>query len=201
MIFRELFPGSEVPRKLDTFSVVYITVLSILAFVTAKLPYKYWRLEKTLGEVASEVSGKSNVKLHCNSLFESVFYEGYSYGSFTLAGLAKIDEKKILLQYPWCRHLMNYLDDPEDADKEELFSVPLFTHEVMHIRGERNEQKTECQSVQRNHVVAMMLGVPKNLALSHADYHYEKVYPDHAYFDRLCTKGGKLDERNETPIW
>jgi len=50
----------------------------------------------------------------------------------------------------WCGHLDDYLDDPKNAKGETLWALHVFTHEVMHIRGERNEQVTDCQAYQRN---------------------------------------------------
>ena len=200
LILREIFK-QDVPDKFDTFSISYICVLAILAFICAWTPYKYWKLERLLAKTAAEVAKVESVDLQCNTLLQSAFYEGYSYGSFTMAGLAFPEERKIILQYPWCKHLMNYLDDPYDADNNELFSVPLFTHEVMHIRGELNEIKTECQAVQRNDKVAQMLGVPSFIAIRDAIRHYDGAYQRHAYFSPECAKGKSLDERLDSAVW
>ncbi len=201
LIFRELFPGKDRLGKFDGFTLFYIAILTSLAFVCASVPYQYWKLETLLAKTAAEFAEVDEVDVHCNSLFESVFYENYSFGSFTMAGLAFIEQKKIILQYPWCRHLMNYLDDPYDADADEQFSLPLFTHEVMHIRGERSEPKTECQAIQRNYDVAIALGVPDLLAENNALEYYRNTYPTHAYFNRDCAKGKPWDEQLDDSIW
>ena len=46
----------------------------------------------------------------------------------------------------------------------------------MHIRGEENEKKTECQAVQRNHIAAELLDVPATLARIHALIYYKEMY-------------------------
>jgi hypothetical protein len=58
---------------------------------------------------------------------------------------------------PWCGTLMSYLAHPEHATDIEVESLDIFTHESMHIRGEMNEARTECEAVQRNYRVAKLL--------------------------------------------
>ena len=74
-------------------------------------------------------------------------------------------------------------------------------HEVMHIRGERNESKTDCQAIQRNHHIGVMLGVEPATARRNALKYYNKLYPNHPYFHKECKRRGKLDEKLDNPIW
>lgn len=80
-------------------------------------------------------------------------------------------------------------------------SLSLFTHEVMHIRGELNEAKTECQSIQRNHKVAELLGVPTYLAEENARAYYQNIYPRHPYYSSKCAPGKAYDEALPGAVW
>ncbi len=40
----------------------------------------------------------------------------------------------------------------------------MFTHQSMHVRGDLNEARTDCQAVQRNYWAAKLLGVPDTIA-------------------------------------
>lgn len=201
LVIKEIFPSESKPEPFDSFSVIFILFFTSLAFVAARAPYQYWKLERNLSEVAAKFAEVESVDMHCNGLFESVFYEGYSYGSFTMAGLAFFEERKIILQYPWCRHLINYLESPEEADQKQRFSLQVYVHEIMHIKGERNEVKTECQAIQRGETVAIYLGVPESTAREHAVQYYKEQYPLHPYFSPNCAPGGELDEKLWNPTW
>ena len=54
----------------------------------------------------------------------------------------------------------------------------MFTHESMHVRGERNEARTECEAVQRNYRAAKLLGVPDATAKRNALDYYNNLYKE-----------------------
>ena len=144
------------------------------------------------------------VSFHCNTLLDTMFDR-----NSLAAGHANPETGDIVFQKPWCDVLRDYLDDPEDADDRELASLNLFTHEAMHIRGELNEAATECQSVQRNHRAARLLGVGAALADAHAIRYFRDVYAlrersgafSATYHSTECRPGGALDERLTDAVW
>ena len=195
MIYRELTSDSD---KFDGFAVGYIIVLASLAVVCVRPSYKTWRLEVFLSEKASEISGREDVKVGCNTLFDSIF-NGRGIDSGT--GTAHIEAGEIYFENGWCKSFMKYLDAPEGAADEEVFSMNLFTHEVMHIKGERHELKTECQAIQRNHVVGVVLGVDPWVAKENALRYYKDIYPRVNYFSSECKPEGAFDEKLDGAIW
>ncbi len=95
------------------------------------------------------------------------------------------------------------------ASSEELESLDMFTHESMHIRGELNEARTECQAVQRNYRAAKLLGVPDATAKRNALEYYHVDYQmrgtiggmQAAYYSDQCAPGKALDEHLSDSTW
>ena len=94
------------------------------------------------------------------------------------AGHANPKTGEIGLQHPWCSTLRSYLAHPSRANEEELWSLAMFTHESMHMRGELNEARTECEAVQRNYRAAKLLGVPDAIAKRNALDYYNNLYKE-----------------------
>jgi hypothetical protein len=195
LIYREIVNPMG---KFDNFSIIYILVLALLTFSSVRPVYKTWRLESFLTEKASIISERIDVTVKCNSVFDTLF-DGK--GLESLAGTAYPDTGEIFFDNGWCKNFMGYLNDPREASEEELFGMHVFTHEVMHIRGELNERKTDCQAVQRNHTVGELMGIEPSVAKLNAKKYYQTLYPKHSYFDEECKPNGKYDERLPDAIW
>lgn len=136
--------------------------------------------------------------VHCNTLLDTLFDEEPRVG-----GHANVETGYIVIQYPRCYTLMDYLNHPAQADKNELMSLNILTHESMHARGEHNEAITECQSVQRNYRTALLLGVPESIAKQNALDYYNTNYLKRrdGYFSRQCAPGKELDEHLSDSTW
>lgn len=182
--------------RFDAFNCIYLAVLTLLAVSSIWFPMKQWRLESFLSKKSTELTGVQSVTVHCNSLFDSIFTPHVS-----VAGLAYVEEKKIVFEYQWCNDITEYLKHPENVSGRELFSLAIFTHESMHIRGERDEKKTECQAVQRNHMASNILGVPDLISRRNAIAYYKNNYPEHLYFTSSCAPGKELDENLAGSVW
>lgn len=191
MIYREIKSHQE----LDTFSIVYIAVLFILALLSGKPIIDHWRFESFLSANASLLADGRPASVKCATVFESV------YDQLGLAGTGNPTTGEIVLQYPTCNDLRDYLDDPETANEKALTSLHVFTHEAMHIRGELNELKTDCQAIQRNIRAAIMLGVRVHIAEKSALAYYSGPYRKHSYFSEECAKGKAFDENLSDSIW
>jgi len=195
LIFREIRNSHG---KFDGFSVGYISVLAILAGACIYPSYKIWKLEKMLSEKASIIAERPNVKVRCNSIFDTLFS---GKGVTSPAGTAYIETGEIFFESGWCKNFMAYLDNPRNPDYEVLFAMHIFTHEVMHVRGEYNEKKTDCQAIQRNHLVGDLLGIDREVSMKNAKTYYSKFYFRHPYFHKGCKPGGTLDEKLKDPVW
>lgn len=191
MIYREL--NSE--KALDTFALGYIAVLAVLAILSGYPIIDHWRFERLLSAKATELADNKRAKVKCATVFQSV------YDKFGLAGTGNPYTGEIVLQYPTCNDLRDYLDSPETANTKQITSLHVFTHEAMHVRGEMNEQKTDCQAIQRNIRAARMLGVRAHIAEQTAKDYYEGAYRFHPYFSKECAPGKKLDEQLSGSIW
>lgn len=191
MIYRELVSEKE----LDTFSKGYITVLFMLGILSCAPILEHWRFERFLSAKATILADNKRAKVKCATVFQSV------YDKFGFAGIAYPGSGKIILQYPTCNDLRDYLDSPETASRREIYSLNVFTHEAMHVRGELNEQKTECQSIQRNIRSAKLLGVLTHVAEQTAKDYYYGSYQTHSYFSAECGPGKSLDENLSDSFW
>ena len=191
MIYREINSHQE----MDTFSKGYIAVLTILTLLSGKPIIDHWRFESFLSTNASLLADGRPAHVKCATVFQSV------YDKFGLAGTGNPTTGEIVLQYPTCNDLRDYLDAPETASQKAITSLHVFTHEAMHVRGEMNEQKTDCQAIQRNVRAARMLGVRAHIAEDSALTYYEGPYRMHPYFSKECAKGKILDENLSESIW
>ena len=191
MIYRELSSHQE----LNTFSKGYIAVLFILAVLSCKPILDHWRFENLLSSKASLLADGRPAHVKCATVFQSV------YDKFGLAGTGNPTTGEIVLQYPTCNDLRDYLESPETANQKALTGLHVFTHEAVHVRGEMNEQKTDCQAIQRNIRAARMLGIRAHIAEDSALAYYEGAYRRHPYFSEECAKGKALDEGLSESIW
>jgi hypothetical protein len=79
----------------------------------------------------------------------------------------------------------------------------------MHIRGEMNEARTECQAIQRNYRSAKLLGVPDEVARQNALDIYNVDYQERgkaggmqsAYYSEQCAPGQAMDEHLVDSTW
>jgi len=197
MIFREI---SGADGNFDKFSMVYVTVLGLLALACIRPIYQTWRLEVFLSENASVVSGRNNVKVKCRSVYGTLF-AGIAMKPGNRAGTAYIHTGEIFFENGWCKSFKQYLKNPESASDDEVFSMHVYVHEVMHIRGERNEGRTDCQAIQRGHHIGEMLGVNPITARINTLRYYNGLYKHHPYFSKHCRPGGKWDEKLDDSIW
>jgi hypothetical protein len=209
MLFREIRshlvgrPGYDGPDP-TPISKTYVAVLLALALLFAWPPFHYWRMEHFLSAKATELADLHRAKVHCNTVFDTFFDSQY-----LASGHASPVTGQIVFQYPWCATLMNYLDHPDRANDDELASLNMLTHESMHVRGEYNEAKTECEAVQRDYRAAKLLGVPDSVARKNALDYYRNIYMrkgkiggiQAAYFTVECAPGRALDEHLPDSTW
>jgi len=191
LIYRELQNTNELSR----FDKGYIAILGILAVLCCLPILDHWRFEKLLSTKASQLADNKHAKVKCATVFQSV------YDKFGLAGTANPLTGDIILQYPVCNDLRDYLDNPATANNKQIMSLHVFTHEAMHVRGEMNETKTDCQAIQRNVRAAKMLGVMTHIAEQTATDYYHGDYRRHPYFSAKCAPGKEYDENLSDSVW
>lgn len=193
----DLVKADKSLRHYDSFDFGYLFVIALLALACAWTPLKFWRFEKMLSEQASIFSERQGVTVSCTSVFDSIFDPF----DMSRAGTAYVETGEIIFHYGWCKSFMSYLEEPYNLSDQELFSMHVFTHEVMHIRGELNERKTDGQAVQRNHLLGLQLGVDVFVARQNAVQFYQTLYKKHPYFSKDCAPGKALDEQLSDSIW
>jgi hypothetical protein len=194
-------PGFDAPTPVTK---PYLALVLSLAVTFAWPPLHTWHFQRLLSAKATELADNHPAKVHCNTLFDTMLDP-----EMLAAGHANPDSGEIGIQHPWCGTLMSYLRHPERADERELQSLDMFTHESMHVRGERNEAVTECQAVQRNYRAAKLLGVPDATARQNALDYYNGFYQQRAkiggmqsaYYSDQCAPGKAWDEHLSDSTW
>jgi hypothetical protein len=194
-------PGFDQPRPVYK---PYLAVVLVLALLFAWPPIRRWHLEHFLSEKATELADDHRARVHCNTIFDTMLDP-----SMFAAAHANPKTGKIGIQHPWCNTLRSYLSHPSRASEDELSSLDMFTHESMHVRGELNEAKTECEAVQRNYRAAKLLGIPDDIAKKNALDYYNILYKRRAivgglagsYYSNQCAPGKAMDEHLEDSTW
>jgi hypothetical protein len=194
-------PGYDRPTPI---SMPYLALVLGLAAAFAWPPVHVWHFQRFLSLTATELADDHRAKVHCNSAVDTML------DPMMLAiGHANPLTGEIGIQAPWCSTLMAYLSHPERASATELVSLDMFTHESMHIRGEMNEMRTECQAVQRNYRAAKLLGVSDATAKRNAWDYYSGEYQRRgqiggmqaAYYSDQCAPGKAMDEHLSDSTW
>jgi hypothetical protein len=194
-------PGYDMPRPV---SVPYLVIVLTLAVLFAWPPVHRWHFEHFLSAKATELAEGHTARVHCNTIWDTMVDS-----EMLAAGHADPRTGNIGIQHPWCDTLRSYLNHPARASWQELWSLGIFTHESMHIRGEMNEARTECQAVQRNYRSAKLLGVPAEIARQNALDYYHNIYRERgqmgimqaAYYSDECAPGKLLDEHLPDSTW
>jgi len=194
-------PGFSFPVPVST---PYLVIVLALALLFAWPPVHTWHFQRFLSAKATMLADNHRAMVHCNTIFDTMLDT-----EMLASGHADPQTGKIGIQHPWCDTLMAYLDHPARASSEELESLDMFTHESMHIRGELNEARTECQAVQRNYRAAKLLGVPDATAKRNALEYYHVDYQmrgtiggmQAAYYSDQCAPGKALDEHLSDSTW
>ena len=194
-------PGYDSPRPIYK---PYLALVLALAALLAWPPVHRWQFERFLSAKATELADNHRAKVHCNTILDTMLDP-----EMLAAGHARPDTGQIGIQHPWCDTLSSYLRHPGRANEEEIASLGLFTHESMHVRGELNEARTECQAVQRNYRAARLLGVPDAIAHRNALDYYMIVYRERGeigglqgqYYSDECAPGKAMDEHLRDSTW
>jgi hypothetical protein len=194
-------PGYGTPAPITK---SYLVLVLSLAVIFAYPPAHTWYFQWFLSRKATELAENHRASVHCNTAFDTMVDP-----DMLFAGHANPRTGKIGIQAPWCDILMDYLRHPARANRRELDSLDIFTHESMHIRGEMNEARTECEAIQRNYRSAKLLGVPDGIARQNALDIYNVRYQERgrvggmqsAYFSDECAPGKAMDEHLPDSTW
>lgn len=194
-------PGFDFPAPVN---VSYLTLVVVLAVLFAWPPVHGWYFERWLSRRATVMADQHRASVHCNTLFDTMLDT-----QMLAAGHANPTTGAIVIQKPWCATLGSYLSHPDHASEREIESLNLFTHESMHVRGELNEARTECEAVQRNYRAARLLGVPDATALKNALDYYTVTYRMRGriggmqgeYYSTQCGPGKPWDEHLSDSTW
>jgi hypothetical protein len=194
-------PGYDHPAPVTK---PYLALVLTLGVLLAWTPIHRWYFEWFLSRMATELADDHPARVHCNTTLDTLLDP-----DMLFAGHANPRTGKIAIQAPWCDVLAGYLRHPARANRRELESLDLLTHESMHIRGEMNEARTECQAIQRNYRSAKLLGVPDGIAKQNARDIYDTNYRERgkvggmqsAYYSDQCAPGLALDEHLADSTW
>lgn len=208
LIFREIYYAFIAPEGFDRphakISFSYILVLAVLATGFAYPPVNTWRFERFLTKQARILSESNKATVHCNSVADTFFDQ-----NVFAAGHAQPETGEIVFAHSWCDSLQAYLKKPQNSTREGRISVQIFAHEAMHIRGEMDEAKTECQAIQRYVRAATLLGVPRHIAKKNGMAYFQTEYQARAhagqmsaqYYSSECAPNKAMDEKLTDSTW
>src|SRR5882724_733045 len=131
LIFREVRSTTTASIDMPVAKTVwkpYIYILAGLALLSIWQPIDTWLLQRRLSAIATTLADDRVAHVHCNTVLDTMFDP-----NSTNIGHARPDTGEIAFQYPWCNTLKAYLRHPGRADREELASLGLLTHESMHV--------------------------------------------------------------------
>lgn len=208
LAFREVYyryvprPGYPLPNPES--SIAYGVVLALVSLALAYTPIRYWLFERSLTQKARVLSENTIAHVHYNTIADTFFDR-----NVFAVGHAQFETGRIVLQYPWCARLMEHIRRPERPTDEQLFAMQIFAHEAMHIRGERDEAKTECQALQRFARASALFGIPDDVGKANGLNYYNNYFQSRAqhgemssqYYSAECAPGKALDERLPDSIW
>lgn len=194
-------PGYDLPTPVFK---PYLVLVLALGVLFAWPPVHTWYFQRFLSAKATELADNHRAIVHCNTTFDTMLDP-----EMLASGHANPRTGKIGIQHPWCNTLMAYLRHPNRASETELESLDMFTHESMHVRGEMNEARTECEAVQRNYRAAKLLGVPDGTAKQNALDYYNIGYQRRGeiggmqalYYSDQCAPGKAMDEHLADSTW
>ncbi len=208
LIFREIYYSFVAPEGFDRphtkASIPFLLALSVLALGFAYPPVSTWQFERFLTKKARILSESNDAKVHCNSVGDTFFDP-----NVFAAGHAQPETGEIVFAHTWCDSLMSHLRNPEKSTHKGIISVHIFAHEAMHIRGEMNEAKTECQAIQRYVRAAKLLGIAEKTAKQHGMIYYQGEYQTRAsagqmsaqYYSSECAPNKTMDEKLSDSTW
>jgi hypothetical protein len=174
----------------------------VLVAVLAAVPGAQRKVqERQLGKVASQLAQR-HVSVHCQDGAEAFVDAGSELG-WVAFGPDGVPEPRTLIKREQCKQLRAYTRHPSRPSIDEVIAVHVLTHEAMHMRGERSEEVTECQAVQRDALTAHALGASTSDALMLARRYWGVIYPQmpEDYTTGDCSPGGALDEKLDTSPW
>jgi hypothetical protein len=194
-------PGFNLPIPVTK---SYLALVLALAVLFAWPTVHRWHFQRFLSEKATELADNHRAKVHCNTMFDTMLDS-----EMLASGHANPLTGEIGIQKPWCDTLMSYLAHPGRATELEVESLDIFTHESMHVRGEMNEARTECEAVQRNYRAAKLLGVPDGTAKRNALDYFNITYQlrgkiggmQGLYYSDQCAPGKAMDEHLSDSTW
>lgn len=121
-----------------------------------------------------------------------------------LLGFVSRDRRRLNLPAGTCSLLDLYRWWPTSARPRWYLAgaVQVFSHELVHMRGERSEVKAECWGLQSARQVARRLGFAPADAGALATYAWAEVYSrERSKRSKECRDGGKLDLNPDSPRW
>lgn len=183
-------------KRFDSF----FWVMTVFAVGLAVLPIRQALFEAKLETAVEKLTHRYGVSVICHSRLGSFFH-------WNKLGYVKLADNAIHLRPDMCSELRRYIADPAEANKtairhyDTVLSLHVLTHEAMHVNQEYNEVKADCQAYQRNHKMAVHLGVKPKLAAQSAIVIHRFRRPHHPYYSTQCEPGSALDEKLIGAVW
>jgi hypothetical protein len=203
-IYSRYVPRTGFARPNADISIPYVVTTAVLSGTFAHTPLRCAHFKQFLTKRTQILSESTRATVHCNT-FVDLMFDSQVFS----AGHAQFDTGRIVFQHPWGVELIDHLKRPDRSTRAGVLSVQIFVHESMHIRGEHNEEITECQAIQRYVRAAKLLGVSEFTAKQTGMAYYIENYKQRAthgwmsnqYHSDQCAPGKALDEKPHASTW
>lgn len=180
---------------------VAVGALLLMALGLGALEYRAQAAERRLGQVASELAGRS-VHVRCEGFFGELVDIGPELGTVRFNADGTPTDRTDLIRSA-CQDLKDYAGGDRELDLDAAYAVHTLAHEAVHLRGVRNEAQTECISLQLTAETARHLGATAAEGQALAEFYWREVYHrlPREYQHSECRPGGALDSAPEDPQW
>ncbi len=180
--------------------VVFVLGLGVLGLVSGGMAWQAARLEARLTDAVQQLTGRTDVRVDCRNLLQDLANSRPGQVAYDADGNGSVAE----LSWSVCDDLDGWMDGgPDDPSLDEATAVHVLTHEAMHLAGYRNEQETECEAVQRDAAMAVLLGADPATARLLAERYVRELYPRMPgdYRHEHCVANGPWDRTPGDGQW
>ena len=158
----------------------YVWVSLAVAIVPAVFFELQWQsTQRTLREVAGVFSERTDVSVSCQRAGGAMLFAGAQAGQVRWEeGDERGTGSEVWLTYEVCSQIRKWLHTGKDGvSVDDATALHVFSHEVAHVSGYRDESETECVALAQDVKLFTFLGADMLVAEQLKRIYQDNVYP------------------------